>query len=141
MVVDTLSYETTPNVLTHLATPNTPGPKKLRFSRNLECGDDEDGCSGSTIFCSHPPDSFAPWKSKYLRLAPACCKKSTHCCGPANGCCENSLQCCAGGGSDRAFLCCASGYCCPAGCCQEGSVSCDDSGQCIPPEAQTLEGE
>jgi hypothetical protein len=51
MVVDTLSYETTPNVLTHLATPNTPGPKKLRFSRNLECGDDQDGCSGSTIFC------------------------------------------------------------------------------------------
>jgi hypothetical protein len=50
MVVDQLSYETTSDALSHLATPNTSGPKKFRFSRNIECGDDQVGCSGSTIF-------------------------------------------------------------------------------------------
>src|SRR5277367_447568 len=95
IVADTLSYETTPNAANRLATPNTSGPKKFRFSRNLECGNDQAGCSGSTIFRRHPPDPLVPWRFKYLPLEPSCCKKDTeHCCGAANGCCDNSLHCC-----------------------------------------------
>jgi hypothetical protein len=59
IIADTLSYETTPNVISRLATPNLSGPKKFRFSRNLECGNDQDGCSGSTIL-GRLPQTFLP---------------------------------------------------------------------------------